>query len=290
MPPIKAELRGIIYIILSGFFYGFLGYFGYYALQASPDVANMLFWRFLIASVFIALVMLPKIKTMKFDLPLIAMILLLSGIFYGSSTFAYFSATSHIGTGIAMVIFFTYPAMVILCNRFVYKSKISRGYYISLILIFVGLLLLVDLDGGFSYKGVTLSLVAAAGYAFYIITSKRNGGLHPLLATFVVCVGCCIFTLMHALAYQKFSVPSDPIFWINSVGLGIISTALPVLLLLEGLKYASSEKAAILGVLEPIFVALSGIFLLGETVGWLQAIGMAVILSGALLSLRNQKQ
>ena len=50
-------------------------------------------------------------------------------------------------------------------------------------------------------------------------------------------------------------------------------------------KYISSEKAAIVSVLEPVFVLLSGIILLGETVSVMQIFGTIIILSGAVITL-----
>lgn len=281
------EIRGIIYIILSGFLYGFLGFFGYGALQSSGDIANMLFWRFAIASAFIALVMLPKLKEIKLDWPVMLMLLSGAAIFYGASTSAFFASSVHVGTGLAMVIFFTYPAIVVLCNRFIYKAEIHKAYYISVMLILFGLLLIADIGDDFNYLGIALGLLSAAGYAFYIMCSKKYNHLHPLLAALMVSIGCTIFCLIYALFTHSFSVPQESTFWFHSIGLGIISTALPILLLLEGLKYISSEKASILGVLEPVFVALIGVMLLGEELQLLQIIGVVIILGGALLTLTS---
>ncbi len=281
----SVEIRGIIYIILSGFLYGFLGFFGYGALQASADIANMLFWRFFIASIFIALVLLPQLKQIKIDIPIMLTILTASAIFYGTSTFAYFLSAAHLGTGLAMVVFFTYPAIVVLCNRFMYKYHIHKGYYVSVVAILLGLFLLADIGKSFNYLGILLGLFSAAGYAFYIMMSKKYNQLNPLLSALMVSIGCSCFCLIYALSAQTFTVPMDTSFWLNSLGLGILSTALPILLLLEGLKYISSEKASILGVLEPVFVALIGVLLLGEELKFLQVLGVIIILGGALLAL-----
>ncbi|MGA2655027.1 MAG: DMT family transporter [Gammaproteobacteria bacterium] len=286
MKALNNETKGIIYIILSGFLYGFLGFFGVKAMESSSgDIANMLFWRFLIASSFILLVMLPKLKEMKVDLSAMLAILIGSAIFYGSSTLAFFASSTHIGTGLAMVIFFTYPAIVVLCNRFFYKHQVSNVYYISVVLILLGLILLADIGDHFNYLGILLGLISAAGYAFYIMTSKKYNQLHPLLSTLLVSIGCAIFCLMIALYGKTFTVPQDPAFWLNGLGLGIIATAVPILLLLKGLQYISSAKASILGVLEPVFVVIFGVLLLGEEIKVLQALGVAIILGGALLAL-----
>ncbi|HLF67247.1 MAG TPA: DMT family transporter, partial [Gammaproteobacteria bacterium] len=233
----RLEIKGIIYVILSGLFYGLVGYFGMQALEHTPSIANMLFWRFIIASLFIALFMLPQLKKMKIDWPAMTMIFTASAIFYGSSTFAFFTASQQMGTGVAMVIFFTYPAIVILCNRFIYNHQISPRYYLSVLFILIGLLLLIELKLNFNYLSLLLGLISACGYAFYIMASKKYNHLHPLLAALMVCLGCSFFCLIFALSHNGFLIPAAPLFWFNSVGLGIISTAVPILLLLKGLQY-----------------------------------------------------
>ncbi|OEH46488.1 hypothetical protein lpari_02504 [Legionella parisiensis] len=59
---INQEYRGSIYAILSGFLYGFIGYFGISAMNGNLSASTMLFWRFLISSMIILIIMLPKIK------------------------------------------------------------------------------------------------------------------------------------------------------------------------------------------------------------------------------------
>lgn len=56
------EYRGSIYAILSGFLYSFIGYFGLSAINGHLSASTMLFWRFLISSIIILFIMLPKIK------------------------------------------------------------------------------------------------------------------------------------------------------------------------------------------------------------------------------------
>jgi drug/metabolite transporter (DMT)-like permease len=285
---ISNEIKGYILVGLSGLFYGLVGYFGYHALESSPNVANMLFWRFLISAVFIGLFMLPKISQMRGNLSVMLRVFSAGALFYIASTFAYFSAISQIGTGIAMAIFFTYPAMVVLCNWLLYKIKVGREYIMALVMIFLGLMLLIELKLGFHIQGVILSLISAAGYAFYIIAGKKNSELNPLLSSCLVSAGCAFTACVIALFQGEFFMPMDQAFWVNTFGLGILSTAVPILLLFQGLKYISSEKAAVLGVLEPVFVAITGVLLLGENLAVMQIIGLIILLTGALVALRTR--
>ena len=56
---------GAWYVALSGLFFGFIGYFGMNIIHASISVNTMLFWRFLVASVFMCFVLLPQLKTLS---------------------------------------------------------------------------------------------------------------------------------------------------------------------------------------------------------------------------------
>lgn len=282
------ELKGIACVTLTGLLYGLLGYFGVKALEYTPHISNMLFWRFFIATVFIALFLIPQFFYQgigKATPGVILSIFLGGAVFYVSSSYAFFIASKSIGTGLAMVIFFTYPAIVILCNWLLFRKKISKAYVVAIILISLGLMLMMELELGVNINGVLFSLLSAVSYAFYILASKRNNHINPLMAACLVSAGCAACSLMFALYNNAFHVPTEMDFWLNSLGIGIISTALPILLLLHGLKFISSEKAAILGVFEPIFVAIIGVLFLGEELAIMQIWGVAILLAGTVWSL-----
>lgn len=105
----------------------------------------------------------------------------------------------------------------------------------------------------------------------------------------MVSVGCMITCSMFSFIDNSFSMPCALNDWINIMGIAIICTALPILLLLQALKYIKSEKAAILSVTEPLFVVIFGIILLGERVSATQIMGAMIVLSGALITVFSSK-
>ncbi|MCP0913480.1 MULTISPECIES: DMT family transporter [Legionella] len=281
--------RGNIYAILSGFLYGFLGYFGLSVMQAGISASTMLFWRFLISSVVIFLILLPSLKRIQDSWRDIGFAFLNGAAFYSFSTVLYFWSCTYIGSGLAMVIFFTYPGIVILCNFFAYGQKISPAYYVAMFLIFMGMLLFVDLhEMKLDFIGIILAVISAAFYAFYIFFSKKNI-ISANLSALMVSLGCMLSCLFLSLLNQSFSIPVAGDVWLNLLGIGILSTAFPILLLLYSLRYVSSEKASILSVLEPVFVVLCGVVLLGETLKPAHILGVVIVLGGALLTLFSDK-
>ena len=122
-------------------------------------------------------------------------------------------------------------------------------------------------------------------YGIYILVSKkRSHVLTPILSTFMVCLGCVVvFFLEIGLRGQSFYIPHTWPVILNIFGFSLVGTVLPVLFLLQGVKYISATKTAIISVLEPVTVLLVGMIFLGEPVSTLQGIGAVVILSSALL-------
>lgn len=277
--------RGTLFAICSGFLFGLLGYFGITIMKANLSVVEMLFWRFFISGIFIGLVLLPKLKTVQERGWDILKVFFLGAAFYSTASILYFIASKYIGTGLAMVIFFTFPTMVMVINWLFFREKIAKIYFVAIALITIGTILLVDIsEFKFDVIGIGLGILSSILYAFYIIMSKKSS-MSPLVSTFMVSTGCAATCLIASLMEGSFILPTTLNLWWNILGIGIICTAIPILLLLKALKTISPEKASILSVLEPVFVAIFGVLLLGERISLLQALGIMTILSGAVVTL-----
>lgn len=109
------------------------------------------------------------------------------------------------------------------------------------------------------------------------------------MSTFMVCLGCMVTSLFVSLLNHSFAIPSSMDVWYHLFGISIIATVTPIILLLYSLKYISSEKASILSVLEPVFVVIFGVLLLGEELDFWGAVGIVFVLTGALLTLFSHK-
>lgn len=283
------EQKGALYAILSGFLYGFIGYFGLSAMNGNLSASTMLFWRFLIASILIFIILLPQFKKVTDSYKNMLIAFMSGAVYYGISTLLYFYSSRYIGSGLAMVIFFTYPVIIMLLNCFFYGQLIPRIYYLATAIILIGMLLLMDMNEmAFDLSGILFGLASAFFYACYLISSKRNK-MSPNVSTLMVCLGCMTTSLVVSCFENTFAVPLSVPVWINLFGIGIIATVVPILLMLHSLNYINSEKASILSVLEPVFVVIFGVLLLGEELKPWHALGMVFVLAGALLTLFSHK-
>ena len=284
------ENQGVFYALASGLLYGLIGYFGVSIIQANHSVFNMLFWRFLVSALLMVVPLIFLYKKNGESYRGSLKMFMAGGAFYATSTILYFFASQYIGTGLAIVLFFTYPAIVMLLDWYFKGIKPATLYYFAIVMIVAGLMLLTDLSSvSFSLIGIGLTMLSAAAYASYVVVSN-NVSSTPLMTTVVVSLGCAATCFAGALIDSSFCIPTTLGVWWNVFGFAVIGTAIPILLMLEALKIIGSAKAAILSVLEPIVVVIVGVVLLHELINVRQVMGIIVVLSGALITLKTKSK
>lgn len=282
-------LKASLLIALSGILYGFLGFLGTKVLEENMSTSTMLFWRFLISSAWMFIFVVRDRSTeqlLHLNKRLLFFTLVIGAIGYAASSHFYFVASEHVGTGLAMVIFFTYPIMVTLFSWLTKKDSFSFKTLFILISMMGGLFLLKgSSDSSFGLAGILFGIASAAFYALYIIGSKKYSKV-PIdsnVLTTLLSIGCTILFFILSLSDNSLSFPASINSWAYLLILGIVATAIPIQLMLEGLKYISSVRASIISVLEPLVTVLVGVFLLEESISLVQTLGACIILGSAIL-------
>ena len=282
--PMKAS--GLV--ALSAILYGFLGYLGTRVLDQSMHINTMLFWRFIIAAGWLSLFCLkntflkpaPSFRNWE----VVMMMFLLGAVGYAGSSGFYFVASQYTGTGLAMVIFFSYPVLVALISWLLRQQKLDYKLLIILAIMMIGLILLNDSSAPhMSLVGIIAGLMAATCYAFYVVGSKHfSTQMDATFLALVVSMGSAAIFLSLSLAAGEFFIPYEMKTWIDLLALGILATAIPIQLMLQGLKLISSLKASIISVLEPLVTLMVGIIFLHEGFTLWQALGGVLLLMGAM--------
>lgn len=290
MSLLSNEARGSLFAIFSGLCYGLVGYLGVTLINSGLSIATMCFWRFGLSSLLCFIFLITQYKQVTDHLPTFAKVFFASSVFFGGDALLYFNASAYIGTGLAVVIFFTYPVFVVLIERVLYKRKVSIVFQAALAIIMLGMWLLVDTKGmSLNFIGILLSITCAMFYAGYIITCKKTK-LTPLASTFAITSGCAAMCLSVALLEGSFVLPEMNIASAGSLfAISITCTILPTMLLVKSLKYITSEKASILSVFEPVFIMILGVTLLDEYVTATQMTGASIVLTGAVMTLMREE-
>ncbi len=284
------QLKASLYIALAGVLYGFSGYLGIRAMEAHLAVESMLFVRFMIAGIWIAF-FIPKkawehMKTActPFDF---SHILLLSAFGYAASLVAYFLSSQMIGTGLAKVIYFSYPLWVALGSWIFYKKAMTLWTGLTLLAMLVGLLLLNGLSFHHSVNrvGVIWGLISAITWASYMMSAGRYVArkVDGQLLALVICVGAAIGLGVGAWIQNSLFWAASPQIWGNLILQGLLTTAIPIQLVLMGLKEISALRASILSVTEPVVTVLVGVLLLHEVLSGQQILGAILLITSAIL-------
>jgi len=294
-------IKGTLLATLSGILFGLLGYLGMQLLNMGFSIENMLFWRFLMASVFIAcflwpirkgrknrknLVIQPKRKTSLIKT------LLLGALCYAGNSSLYFIASGYIGTGTAMVIFYCFPVFVMCFSWFFDHKKPGVLTGLSLFIILMGLFLLHKQENATrDVFGIILAVLSGAFYAVFVYNSKdQSKDIDPQLLTFLVCLGNALTFFIWSIMTNSFIIPSELSTWLYLFALGILATALPIQCLLLSLKYISPVKASVLSVLEPVVTVIIGCLFLQEVIVAPQLFGIVLLLLGAIFIQFDKKK
>jgi drug/metabolite transporter (DMT)-like permease len=153
------------------------------------NVYDMLFYRFLIASLIIFLYLHFR---KEFYIPrsnVLISLVLLGSIGYFSQSLLYLSSINYIPVSVAVLLLYSYPSIVSLIAFLLKIDKITFKIIIALILGFIGIYLIANPSYNLNIFGVSFAIGSAIVYSMYIVTSSRLiKNIHAELASFFIMV------------------------------------------------------------------------------------------------------
>jgi len=252
---------------------------------------SVLFFRFGLAWVIIAIVMLFRKESLKVTRQEFTALTGLGLLFIVSSLTLYLSF-HYMAAGVASTILFTYPVMTAVIMAVFFHERITWATVCSLVLSTVGVVMLYwsDRSGTLSTIGVILVLASALSYALYIILVNRsNLQMSSFKINFYVLLYCTLGMLVYSLiAGLPLTLPQNATSWFYVGWLAIVPAIFALVLMVYAAKYVGSIATAILGALEPLTAVLIGIFVFNEPFTLNLAIGIVLIL-GAVVIIAGRK-
>lgn len=215
---------------------------------------------------------------------------------------AMFAAILLMAVAVALIVFYTYPALVTIAAVRLYGERLDRVRIGALLLSSVGLAMVVlaPLVGSSSVIvdpfGVALALLAAACQAAFILIAGR--GFRPMpnlhVSTFVIAMAVVLSVPLAILAGQSSGllVPfQQPETWIWVLAAGITGAAIPTTAFVTGIGLIGPSRAAILMTIEPLVGVTLAALLLGEQPSLVQIVGgLAVLAAAAILQVAPRQQ
>ncbi|MFG2226172.1 DMT family transporter [Streptomyces sp. NPDC048644] len=211
----------------------------------------------------------------------------------------YFAAISRIPVGVALLIEYLAPALVLGWVRFVQKRPVSRAAVVGVVLAVGGLACVVEVWSGLGVDalGLALALGAACCQVGYFVLSDHGAdgadAVHPLgVIAYGLLVGTVVLTVIArpwemdwpvlggSASMNGTDVPAVLLLaWIV-----LISTVVAYLTGVVSIRRLSPQVAGVVACLEAVIAIVLAWVLLGEHLSAPQVIGGAVVLAGALIA------
>jgi drug/metabolite transporter (DMT)-like permease len=204
---------------------------------------------------------------------------------YGSEAALYFSALNHGSAAAVTLLFYTYPVWVMLATIVLDRKGPPGLLFVALGLAIAGSAIVV-LGGGradITSAGIVLALCTSVTYSAYLISTDRFVKVtDPLTAATWLGAGAAVSNVVYGVVLGPFVVPPAGDWW--RLLLIIAFSAGAFAAMLGGLQRVGAVRNAIIGVLEPLTVAILAFLFLGEPITAAVAAGGALILVGAVIA------
>ena len=279
------QTKGVVLAIISAICYGMNPLGALFLYEEGLNVNSVIFYRFIFASILLAIFML--IKKDSFYLKFKEIILLaLLGLLFGISAISLFNSFLYMDAGLASTVLFIYPIFVAIIMALFFKEKNSIITILSIIFAFLGVVLLYESDGAnVSNFGIFLVIVSSLCYAIYIVIINQYLKMSALKVTFYSMLFCTITILIHSFFDSSLNIMPLVNFnmWFYTLFLALVPTIISLLFLIKAIQLIGSTSASILGALEPLTAVLIGVYVFNEKITFWLVIGIVFILFGVLL-------
>ncbi|GGM37158.1 membrane protein [Longimycelium tulufanense] len=211
----------------------------------------------------------------------------------------YFLAVSRIPVGVALLLEYLAPVLIVLWVRFVRRSPVPRSAAWGAAAVVIGLACVVQIWAGLRLDVVGLSAGLAAAVcqaSFFLLSDRLSAAVDPL--TMFACG-----TTVAAVALAPFARPWSAdwsILWGSTMVAGhgvwtplvvlwvvVVSTVLAYTIGILAIRRLSAPVAGVIASTEVLFAVLIAWIALGETLTLIQVVGGAVLLAGAFVAQRS---
>ncbi|NJQ01557.1 EamA family transporter [Streptomyces zingiberis] len=214
----------------------------------------------------------------------------------------YFSAISRLPVGVALLVEYLAPALVLGWVRFVRRRRVGPAAALGAVLAVGGLACVVEIWSGLGFDPVGLALALGAAccqVAYFVLSDQGDGGEDPADPAGVIAYGFLVGAVALTVAARPWNgawgVLAGParmgeteVPALLLVGyVVLVATVLAYLLGVVAIRRLSPQVAGVVACLEAVVAAALAWVLLGEHLSVPQLAGGAAVLAGALVAQRS---
>ncbi|HSW43400.1 MAG TPA: DMT family transporter [Patescibacteria group bacterium] len=297
----RGSFGGTAAVVIAACLFGTLGPASRAAYAAGLTPLAFTFWRAAIGTVALAALLAllhvrgrDRVRWRALPPRALAALLLAGGTGIVLNL-AIFSAFERMSIALALLGFYTYPALVAGAAVALGEERLTRMRAVALALALAGMVLVVlggATGGAFDGPGFGLALLGAAMQAVYVLLGRRGFRAIPSEeATFGVLSISAVGFFALVLATGAGDVAAIPLRDPAALGpllwSGIAGASVPTLLFLIGIRAIGPTRTSTVALVEPVFGALLAALLLAEGLAPVQLGGGALVLVAAAMLQRG---
>ena len=227
-----------------------------------------------------------------------ALHLFVSGAALGAAWLFLFESYRYIGVGVASLLFYCGPVIVMALSPFIFKTRLTAPKLCGFAAVILGAFLVVGqgLGNGIAPMGLLLGGMSAIMYAVMVIHSKKVSDIKGIESSAIQLLGslCAVAVYMaasttagslaHPTAMQLANLNIPAVLCI-----GLVNTGFGCYLYFSSMGELPVTRVAVCGYLEPLSAVVLSALLLGEAMTAANVLGACLILGGALYSELGEK-
>jgi probable blue pigment (indigoidine) exporter len=204
-----------------------------------------------------------------------------------------FIAAYRLPGGIASIVGSVQPVFIIFLSWIILKEKPTANSFLAIGMIFVGVFFLFfKQQAAIDPIGVIAALIGSALMSLGVVLTKYWG--KPEGVSQMVFTSWQLFfgSLILIPAFLFLEGPVPPLSTQNILGIafiGIFNTGLAYYLWFRGIEKIGPAKASFLNPINPLTAFFLGYLMLGQTINFLQILGVIIIISSVFVSQSKRK-
>ena len=281
----------MVFGLISASLYGITPIFVYHATDNGADSFGLMCSRYVIAVIVLLI-----FRTFKMGLgnwpsrKLSLKLFLLGAIGLYSNSICMFTAFDYLPSGLAMVLFYFYPILVVLFGWVFFRHVPPKIIWPCLAITLLGVALSASNLSGGQAKGVAIIVFGAFAYAIYSVLAAASMPKTDLVSGLILIFGGAGFSFVVVWLIDPPGLPTTMPFvadvWLPALEIGIVGTIGAMGIFFAGMNLIGASKSAVIQTWEVLVAICSGVFFLNQSFSIRQLFGAVLILSGVIVLLR----
>jgi drug/metabolite transporter (DMT)-like permease len=296
----RTLVTGTLAAVVAATLFGTLGPLARFASEVGVDGVAFTSWRATLGVTFLAVLIAvrgrvrPSLRAVRGLDGRGRASLALAALMGLALNVAIFTSFERIPIALALMLFYTYPAGVVVVDAVLGRETVTPMRLLALLLSTTGVVLVLaggledPAGGAIDLAGVVLGLCAAAAQVVFVTVSRNGYRAVPAdAATLLILATSMIGGALIAVAVGQGAALAAPLRslapWPFVLFAGVAAAGMSSLLFLTAIRLIGGTRTGILMLFEPVVGVLLAALLLGERLTPMELVGAALVLAGALV-------